>query len=309
MGKNHSCKYFRLQMDEYIEGELSEAEMREFEAHIAECEECRRELESMRALNAIMRSNREKTPEGLHARIMTAVRSEPSRKPRRTAAFFRSASVFAACIALCLCITAIFTMMPLWQENTGGGLPDDPMFASTEDGAEKVETLPSLPTDSEAEVTEIPEDVTPEPEEITSALEMTDEAIVTEAIESVEGELTFVVAESAAPPAETEAPEMTAVPEMTAAPESMTEPETMEKPETDAPSEAETTEKHYFKGDTVTVPTYDASSEKLSAPGGEEITMALLVVSGLLAVASFIAFLISLSSVRTGAHKKDGEEK
>ena len=37
-----SCKKFRLWADEYIEGELTAAEMRELEAHIAECEECRK---------------------------------------------------------------------------------------------------------------------------------------------------------------------------------------------------------------------------------------------------------------------------
>ncbi len=43
----------------------------------------------------------------------------------------------------------------------------------------------------------------------------------------------------------------------------------------------------------------------LSSPGGNEITLALLIVSGLLAVASFIAFLISLSSVRSGRQGKE----
>ncbi len=43
------------------------------------------------------------------------------------------------------------------------------------------------------------------------------------------------------------------------------------------------------------------------SPGGEDITLALLIVSGLLAIASFIAFLISLSSVRRIPSKKDKE--
>ena len=44
-----------------------------------------------------------------------------------------------------------------------------------------------------------------------------------------------------------------------------------------------------------------------ASPGGEDITLALLIVSGLLAIASFIAFLISLSSVRRIPSKKDNE--
>ena len=51
-----------------------------------------------------------------------------------------------------------------------------------------------------------------------------------------------------------------------------------------------------------------AETEEVSkAPGGEDITLALLIVSGLLAIASFIAFLISLSSVRRIPPKKDKE--
>jgi hypothetical protein len=51
-----------------------------------------------------------------------------------------------------------------------------------------------------------------------------------------------------------------------------------------------------------------AEEEEVSkAPGGEDITLALLIVSGLLAIASFVAFLISLSSVRRIPPKKDKE--
>lgn len=48
-------------------------------------------------------------------------------------------------------------------------------------------------------------------------------------------------------------------------------------------------------------------SDEPVSPGGEDITLALLIVSGLLAIASFIAFLISLSSVRRIPSKKDKE--
>lgn len=51
----------------------------------------------------------------------------------------------------------------------------------------------------------------------------------------------------------------------------------------------------------------NAEGADASRPGGDEITLALLIVSGLLAVASFVAFLISLSSVRSGRSGKDNE--
>ena len=55
--------------------------------------------------------------------------------------------------------------------------------------------------------------------------------------------------------------------------------------------------------DAYDIPEADAPS----SPGGEDITLALLIVSGLLAIASFVAFLISLSSVRRIPSKKDNE--
>ena len=59
----------------------------------------------------------------------------------------------------------------------------------------------------------------------------------------------------------------------------------------------------------VIIPVSASGAESgIDAPGGEEITMALLIVSGLLAVASFIAFLISLSSIRKSSNKKEKDE-
>jgi anti-sigma factor (TIGR02949 family) len=95
MEKTHSCKYFRLQVDEYIEGELTDAEMREFEAHIAECDDCRREVESARRLYAILRSSREPAPDGLHSRIMKAVKAEG--RSKKKALIFRRSALSASC--------------------------------------------------------------------------------------------------------------------------------------------------------------------------------------------------------------------
>lgn len=42
----------------------------------------------------------------------------------------------------------------------------------------------------------------------------------------------------------------------------------------------------------------ESAIPEAKTPGGDDITLAILIVSGLLAIASFIAFLISLSSIR-----------
>lgn len=308
MEKTHSCKYFRLQVDEYIEGELTDAEMREFEAHIAECEDCRREVESARRLYAILRSSREPAPDGLHSRIMKAVKAEG--RSKKKALIFRRSALSAACFFICLSLTIVIVMLPMWNPSNEGGapLPADPDFAAGETQANAIEA------ESKAEITDSLADFTEE--EQPEALESVPQSSVASAGPAISPsdtiEETMIVAESDTPPAE----EITSAPENPTPPTETAMPETI-RPETEAEAEnaadsvatAETT-KLYSKGESKDSPTLSItpSAESTYAPGGEEITMALLVVSGLLAVASFVAFLISLSSVRNTPHKKDKEE-
>lgn len=283
MEKTPSCKKFRLMADEYIEGELTAAEMREFEAHIAECEDCRKEFEELRALKEAIRSAEEEMPEGLHSRIMASIESEPKKKPRRKAAFFRGAAISVACVMLCLSATLAITLIPMWRSGTGGeGLPNDPQYSLEDTIVEecnKSDSALSQPTD-----------------------------------ENIEAEQTSASAQDPAPevaPSDTiPIPENTFEESMsvaeTAQPETMI-PETM-TPETEAEMQAPAagaTESATKDGAETQITYQDAAPESSSVPGGEEITLALLIVSGLLAVASFVAFLISLSSVRTSSDKKN----
>ena len=292
MEKTHSCKYFRLQVDEYIEGELTDAEMREFEAHIAECENCRREVESARRLYAILRSSRKPAPDGLHSRIMKAVKAEG--RSKKKALIFRRSALSAACFFICLSLTIVIVMLPMWNPSNEGGapLPADPDFAAGETQADAIEA------ESKAEITDSLADFTEE--EQPEALESVPQSSVASAGPAISPsdtiEETMIIAESDTPPAE----------EITSAPENPSPPTETAMPETIRPE----TTKLYYKGENKDSPALSItpSPEATYAPGGEEITMALLVVSGLLAVASFVAFLISLSSVRNTPHKKDKEE-
>ena len=281
MEKTPSCKKFRLMADEYIEGELTAAEMREFEAHIAECEECHKEFEELRALKEAIRSAEEEMPEGLHSRIMASIESEPKKKPRRKAAFFRGAAISVACVMLCLSATLAITFIPMWRSGTGGeGLPNDPQFSLEDTIVEecnKSDSALSQPTDEniEAEQTSA------------SAQDPAPEVAPSDTIPENIFEESMSVAETAQPE--------------TMIPETMT-PET--EAEMLAPAE-KVTESATKDGAETQITYQDAAPEASSVPGGEEITLALLIVSGLLAVASFVAFLISLSSVRTSSDKKN----
>lgn len=290
MENTPSCKYFRSLADQYIEGELTAEQMRELEAHIAECEECRREFDELKALKGAIHSAREEVPEGLHERIMSAVKSEPKKKPARRHVFYRGAAISAACFMLCISFVVILSMMPFGKSGSGNDVPDDPLYASTEAVMTEI-------SEEKSEVADVlaPLDTVSEPEIPTTEN-------VAESPEATRLEETMTVAEGA-PVSSTATPSESPAPEVTAS------------AETDVPVdsaadavEAETT-KHYFKGQASGSSLSDKpSAEATYAPGGEDITMALLVVSGLLAVASFVAFLISLSSVRNTPHKKDKEE-
>ena len=271
-----SCKKFRLWADEYIEGELTAAEMREFEALIAECEDCRKELEELRALKEAIKSAEKEMPAELHSRIMASIEAEPKKPTRRKVAFFRSAAISAACVMLCLSATLAITMIPMWRSGSGAGTPHDPQYSHDNTVAEecitemKSESALSKPTD-----------------------------------ENLEAEQTYASVEDPAPefaPSDTSPIPETIVSEMTAVDET--------EAVMQAPSEEAADTILSVDADTkVSIRLEQPAAESSSAPGGEEITLALLIVSGLLAVASFVAFLISLSSVRTSSAKKSNVNK
>ena len=271
-----SCKKIRLWADEYIEGELTAAEMRELEAHIAECEECRKELEELRALKEAIKSAEKEMPDGLHSRIMASIEAEPKKTTRRKVAFFRSAAISAACVMLCLSATLAITMIPMWRSGSGAGTPNDPQYSLDNTIAEEC-------------ITEMkPESALSKPEDGNIEAEQTFELVVDPAPE--------VAPSDTAPIPETIVSEMTAVDETEAVMQAPSE----EAADTILSVDADTK---------VSIRLEQPATESSSAPGGEEITLALLIVSGLLAVASFVAFLISLSSVRTSSVKKDNGEK
>ena len=320
MEQTPSCKYYRLLADEYIEGELTGEEMREFEAHIAECPECRKEFEELRALKEMLANSGEEIPEGLHERIMNRVGVEMKPKKNKLRAF-RRAAISAACAVICLSLTLIFTIMPLWQEGTGSGLPEDPIADSAAGKTEALPTDTQLSINNESAIdTSIAETNAPDRVEIEDESKAT--PIEPEMNPAPEGvvESTFAAAESTAAAGtkvpdthpETIKPE-TAAPE-TEAPAVATESPSTEAPAEEAPDASINIEASGVKDSdnttSLNLNIKSPSAESNSAPGGDEITLALLIVSGLLAVASFIAFLISLSSVRnTPSKKKDEEER
>jgi hypothetical protein len=164
----------------------------------------------------------------------------------------------------------------MWRSGTGGeGTPNDPQHSLDNTVAEECITEPK------------PESALSKPEDGNIEAEQTFEAVVDPAPEVAPGDT--------APIPETIASEMTAVDETEAVMQAPIE----EAVDTMLSVDADTKVSIRFE---------QPAAESSSAPGGEEITLALLIVSGLLAVASFIAFLISLSSIRNKPTNK-GDQK
>jgi len=104
------CRAFRDRIYHFQAEELSNAERREFQAHLDSCPECARALEFedgfLRVLKA--RLPRESAPPGLETRIRAALRAEaPS--PRRLA-WYRTPWFAAAAAVVLLMLLIIPTL-------------------------------------------------------------------------------------------------------------------------------------------------------------------------------------------------------
>ena len=224
----------------------------------------------------------------MHQKIMESVKKEQKTASRKK--LIRLGAIAAAFAVICLSSAVAFAMLPGNQKT--GDLPEDDAIAE----GTFIEDSPSINESSEKN--EIVGCGPDEPEAPPA----------TDCIPEEPAEDTFAEAEEVEINENAEMPDI-AVPEYTApivATEALTEAE-MPTPETDALPEVSHMASLEHATDAVNsdeelYPVPESSSNR---PGGEEITLALLIVSGLLAVASFIAFLISLSSVRRGTSNKD----
>ncbi len=99
-----NCEQADMLLNEYIDGELDAVTVAALEAHLAECDSCRREYEQLRELCCAVGDAAEVAPPELHGRIMAAVRAEAGAARRR-----RFISRFGAGIAALLCFGVIAT--------------------------------------------------------------------------------------------------------------------------------------------------------------------------------------------------------
>ena len=75
--KKGECERFREMLSPYIDGRLDASETERLERHIAACDACRDELESIRAVVGVLRRVREAVPQRSFTVPATAVRRRP----------------------------------------------------------------------------------------------------------------------------------------------------------------------------------------------------------------------------------------
>ena len=77
-----NCERVKELLFEYIEKELDERDAKMVSEHLMSCEECRKEYEMMLGMSEAIKESRYEAPDELHSRVMTAVRSDKTRKKR-----------------------------------------------------------------------------------------------------------------------------------------------------------------------------------------------------------------------------------
>ncbi len=294
MANKHSCRKYIYRIDDYIDGFLEGKELEDFEKHLAECEDCREEYRIALALRKMIKRAKADMPEDMHSKIMSSIKNEaaPAKKNIRRRAI-RSAALSAACMLIFLSLGAVLWLLPMYQMSNSE-MADGVTSSIYNEEAEADKDDEALATNDMQNSVASDYLNTPSTEGVSP------DAETTAAPASTASNETAVSSSDDQPTIDpTEANELTdAAEEITAIPEATV-------PSPAPPSSAE--------GKTDTALDHnkypDTAALSNSSPGGEEITLALLIVSGLLAVASFIAFLISLSSVRKLPENKKYEDE
>lgn len=287
MANKHSCEKFDRMMDDYIDGLLSDKDREKLEAHLSTCEECRRSLRFAIALRKMIHNSAEIPPEALHGRIIESVKKDRRDKSRKK--LIRLGTIAAAFALICISSAVAFAMLP-GNHRTPDLPEDDPIAEAT------LSTItPSIDNAFSAEKDEAESIKEPEAPPATDfAPEYPAEGTFAEAEEIDSAEIA-------------EQPEMVATDAIAPSPttEALTSPETILSETMADATQSVALENASAAEDRNQSVLPEPESTTSGRPGGEEITLALLIVSGLLAIASFIAFLISLSSVRRSPSNKD----
>ena len=101
------CEYFEELCSMALDGELSRAQKRELDAHLAECPACAAYMEDLKLMRTAWGDVKEPLPEALHQKIMSGVVEEAQKnaapakeKRKRRPPVFTMIAAAAACVLL-----------------------------------------------------------------------------------------------------------------------------------------------------------------------------------------------------------------
>jgi predicted anti-sigma-YlaC factor YlaD len=113
----------------YFDGQLGERRTRKVEAHLKECEECRRELERLTSLRDLLQETPEASdltaPERFVAQVGLRLQPRPSRPPLRRALFALWISVPLLILGIWAFSQTLFTLTGLTEWAFDAGLWSD----------------------------------------------------------------------------------------------------------------------------------------------------------------------------------------
>lgn len=132
-----------LRIEDWIDGTLAEEELADFERHLAECAECRAELDACRRLRELGGADDPvPVPDGLDAAIRRRLAAVPGFAPAPRRGVLRILPYFAGAVAAAAAVLLVVLPSPTPVPGGAGGEPaGDGLVAYRASPAETAETL------------------------------------------------------------------------------------------------------------------------------------------------------------------------
>lgn len=191
-----TCEQYREWISAALDGELSDGQQKELNAHLEVCPDCRAMAEAFQNLSALISEGQEEPPEELKRRVMDNIRSPGTRFPKKYRRILFSAAATAACVAL------VITVSPAFRGVSSAKSAETPMnFSITSDSAatEECEELPAEKAEAfEEENAMIPQQKSESADVIYDNTLTTAEEMHCRSVILISGELPFSPAEEGA---------------------------------------------------------------------------------------------------------------
>lgn len=150
-----TCDAVQELLPEYMDGRLPSETQQELCLHLEDCPDCRAELLLERQLRETLVDAAVQPPNGLHERIMTAVREEQSSRRARKKMILRWTSLAAMLVCVCTAAIAFVVLLGPRDENSEGGgmmLPGAPFVDASKNECSGIDDMYASTNESKEEL-------------------------------------------------------------------------------------------------------------------------------------------------------------